>query len=403
MVVQDSCSLPPGSARSAAFRPLLRRLPGRPRDGQTTHTLAAADRDMTLGRLTPAALAASRKKILTGWRGRRPALSSLQLRRCTEVTRKEERWHRHLDERHDAEQRMLGAVPGAPALGPRPGRRASDHSRHEYHHPAAGWGAARSVAQVLERAREPIEGPRALLRDEPRGRRLRLPRLRVARRPERACASTSARTASSTSPGRLTPATGRPPTSSPRTPSPSSPGWSDYDLEVSGPARRAAELRPGDRHVRADLLGRRVRARRRRRCAGWTSPRPGVVLHLGPAQQRGDVPLPALGARVRHEQPAGLLEHVPRGERPGADGGDRHAARARSTCSDWEAGRRDLADRRQRRVERAADAHLARRGRPARRAARPHQPADRGGLAADDRPARVRRHGDVPHDPRPAR
>ena len=53
-------------------------------------------------------------------------------------------------------------------------------------------------------------------------------------------------------------------------------------------------------------------------------PAPGVVLHLRAAQQRGDLPLPALGARVRHEQPAGLLEHVPRGQRPGADGGDRH-------------------------------------------------------------------------------
>ena len=31
-------------------------------------------------------------------------------------------------------------------------------------------------------------------------------------------------------------------------------------------------------------------------------------------------------------------------------------------------------------------------------AAGPHQPADRGGVAADDRAARVRRHGDLPHD-----
>ncbi|TCN42142.1 molybdopterin-dependent oxidoreductase alpha subunit [Kribbella orskensis] len=64
-------------------------------------------------------------------------------------------------ERHDAQQRMLGAVPGQPALGrgPTPG---SDYSRHEYHHPAAGWGAARSVGKVLERAGEPMEGFRAL-------------------------------------------------------------------------------------------------------------------------------------------------------------------------------------------------------------------------------------------------
>ena len=62
---------------------------------------------------------------------------------------------------NDTEERMLGAVPGKPALGrgPAPG---GDYSRHEYHHPAAGWGAARSVARVLERAGEPIDGFRAL-------------------------------------------------------------------------------------------------------------------------------------------------------------------------------------------------------------------------------------------------
>jgi molybdopterin-dependent oxidoreductase alpha subunit len=65
------------------------------------------------------------------------------------------------DERPDAEQRMLGAVLGAPALGRGPAPR-SDHSRHEYHHPAAGWGAARSVGRVLEHAGQPVEGVRAL-------------------------------------------------------------------------------------------------------------------------------------------------------------------------------------------------------------------------------------------------
>jgi molybdopterin-dependent oxidoreductase alpha subunit len=55
---------------------------------------------------------------------------------------------------------MLGAVPGVPAVGrgPVPG----DYSRHDYHHPAAGWGAARSVAHVLKEAGEPLEGFRAL-------------------------------------------------------------------------------------------------------------------------------------------------------------------------------------------------------------------------------------------------
>ena len=66
------------------------------------------------------------------------------------------------DDAHDAEQRMLGAVPGEPAAGRGPTQKGT-HSRHEYHHPAAGWGAARSVAHVLRRAGEPIEGVRALL------------------------------------------------------------------------------------------------------------------------------------------------------------------------------------------------------------------------------------------------
>src|SRR5689334_14393651 len=54
---------------------------------------------------------------------------------------------------------MLGAMPGEAALGrgPAPG----NYSRHEYHHPAAGWGAARSVGEVLEHAAEPLEAVRA--------------------------------------------------------------------------------------------------------------------------------------------------------------------------------------------------------------------------------------------------
>jgi molybdopterin-dependent oxidoreductase alpha subunit len=61
----------------------------------------------------------------------------------------------------DAEQRMFGAVPGKPALGRGP-LPTGEYSRHEYDHPAAGWGAARSVARVLERAGNPPEGFRAL-------------------------------------------------------------------------------------------------------------------------------------------------------------------------------------------------------------------------------------------------
>ncbi len=63
--------------------------------------------------------------------------------------------------REDAEERRLGAVAGVPALGRGPDTD-GEYSRHEYDHPAAGWGAARSVGRVMERAGEPLEGFRAL-------------------------------------------------------------------------------------------------------------------------------------------------------------------------------------------------------------------------------------------------
>src|SRR5262245_54504843 len=58
---------------------------------------------------------------------------------------------------------MLAQTPGveAPGRGPADGKQPS---RRDYQHPAAAWGAARSVGKVLWRAREPIEGPRAVLR-----------------------------------------------------------------------------------------------------------------------------------------------------------------------------------------------------------------------------------------------
>ena len=58
---------------------------------------------------------------------------------------------------------MLGAAPGVPALGRGPGEDGRV-SRSDYHHPAAGWGATRSVGRVLLRAREPVAGTRALLK-----------------------------------------------------------------------------------------------------------------------------------------------------------------------------------------------------------------------------------------------
>ncbi len=60
-----------------------------------------------------------------------------------------------------AQDQMLGLVPGVPAAGRGPAPDGG-FSRHEYHHPAAGWGAARSVGEVLEKSGTPAEGIRAL-------------------------------------------------------------------------------------------------------------------------------------------------------------------------------------------------------------------------------------------------
>ncbi len=49
------------------------------------------------------------------------------------------------------EQRTEADGPDQPAFRP-------------YHHPAAGWGAAQSVSRILIREREPIDGPRAIMK-----------------------------------------------------------------------------------------------------------------------------------------------------------------------------------------------------------------------------------------------
>ncbi|HEX3957345.1 MAG TPA: FdhF/YdeP family oxidoreductase [Trebonia sp.] len=67
----------------------------------------------------------------------------------------------HNDQGSDAQERMLGSVPGVPALGRGPVPD-GEFARHDYHHPAAGWGAARSVGHVLEKNGTPIQGVRAL-------------------------------------------------------------------------------------------------------------------------------------------------------------------------------------------------------------------------------------------------
>lgn len=54
-------------------------------------------------------------------------------------------------------------TPDSPAAGCGPGTGGAP-SQRDYHHPAAGWGAARSVGEVLVRQRELLDGPRIILR-----------------------------------------------------------------------------------------------------------------------------------------------------------------------------------------------------------------------------------------------
>ncbi len=62
---------------------------------------------------------------------------------------------------HDDE---LGrGAPGRPAVGRGPNR-GGEFSQTDDHAPAAGWGAARSVARVVAQSRAPIKGPHAVLK-----------------------------------------------------------------------------------------------------------------------------------------------------------------------------------------------------------------------------------------------
>ena len=66
------------------------------------------------------------------------------------------------NESSEVQDRMMGSVPGVEALGRGPVPDGG-FSRHEYDHPAAGWGAARSVGHVLEERGIPVEGVRGML------------------------------------------------------------------------------------------------------------------------------------------------------------------------------------------------------------------------------------------------
>ena len=165
----------------------------------------------------------------------------------------------------------------------------------------------------------------------------------------------------------------------------------DYWLGQQGRIIEPMVLRPGASHYEpitwddAFALVGRAPAR-----AG--QPRRGDLLHLRQDLQRGGVRLPAVRARLRHQQPARLLEHVPRVDLGRAGRGDRH--------------RQGLGHPRRRPPRRAdrhrrpepghqppADALRAGAGQEERRPDRLDQPAARGRAGAVQEPADPARRG----------
>ena len=167
------------------------------------------------------------------------------------------------------------------------------------------------------------------------GRRLRLPGLRVARPGHAAHRRVLRERREGRRRGGHHPP-GRRRSSSPRTPSPSCEDWDDYWLGQAGPADRIRCCSSaGDTPLPTAIAGTRAFDVIADELDALDSARRGRLLHLGPHQQRGRVPLPAVRPRARHEQPARLLEHVPRVERRRADRDDRHRQghASRSTTS----------------------------------------------------------------------
>jgi hypothetical protein len=121
-------------------------------------------------------------------------------------------------------------------------------------------------------------------------------------------------------------------TSSPRTPSPTWSGRTEYWLGQQGRITEPMVRRPGAAPTTTPIAWDDALATdRRATCAGLDQPRPGDLLHLRQDLQRGRVRLPALRPGLRHQQPARLLQHVPRVDLRVRAGPTRSAsARARS-------------------------------------------------------------------------
>ena len=95
-------------------------------------------------------------------------------------------------------------------------------------------------------------------------------------------------------------------------------------------------LAPGSDALRADRVGRGAARWSPSGHARSRIPNARRLLHDRPRQQRGRLRLPAAGPAVRHQQPARLLEHVPRVERRRAQRRPSASARA---WSPWRTSR----------------------------------------------------------------
>ncbi len=202
--------------------------------------------------------------------------------------------------------------------------------------------------------------------------------------------SSSARTARRRSPRRRRPRASTPELLRARTRSTSSRQQSDYWLGQQGRLTRADGAAPRQPALRADRLGRRVRADRRRAARAPVAGR-GGVLHVRAHVQRGRVPVPALRPAVRHEQPARLLEHVPRVERRRAVARSIGVGKGTVTLDDFEHADADPRHRPEPRHEPPAhaDRRCARRRSAARRSSAIN-PLREVGLVALRAPAEVR-------------
>src|ERR1700682_1082765 len=67
------------------------------------------------------------------------------------------------DNTHTVGDLLVQGEPGRPAVGRGP-HVGGEFSQEDYHHPAAGWGAARSVAKVLAQSGELVAGTRSIQR-----------------------------------------------------------------------------------------------------------------------------------------------------------------------------------------------------------------------------------------------